>query len=98
MKKILFLVYILFFSLAPAPSFGSESIQASSGTVVECADTEQSASSDNGKNTELASRCCKRCSTGKPCGNSCIARNKTCHQPPGCACSTDEGDGVFGAG
>lgn len=30
--------------------------------------------------------CCKRCSNGKPCGDSCIARSKTCHKPPGCAC------------
>lgn len=30
--------------------------------------------------------CCKVCSKGKACGNSCIARNKTCHQPRGCAC------------
>jgi beta-lactamase superfamily II metal-dependent hydrolase len=32
--------------------------------------------------------CCRVCTTGKPCGNSCIASNLTCHQPPGCACST----------
>ena len=32
------------------------------------------------------SQCCKHCSAGKPCGNSCISRNNTCHQPPGCAC------------
>ena len=31
--------------------------------------------------------CCKICSKGKACGNSCIARNLTCHQPPGCACN-----------
>jgi hypothetical protein len=30
--------------------------------------------------------CCKRCRTGIPCGNSCIAADKTCRQPPGCAC------------
>src|SRR5207237_7661081 len=30
--------------------------------------------------------CCKHCSTGKPCGNSCISISFTCHQPPGCAC------------
>ncbi len=30
--------------------------------------------------------CCKHCSAGKPCGDSCIARNKTCHVGPGCAC------------
>lgn len=30
--------------------------------------------------------CCKVCSKGKACGNSCISRSYTCHQPPGCAC------------
>jgi len=24
--------------------------------------------------------------TCKACGNSCISRSYTCHQPPGCAC------------
>jgi len=31
-------------------------------------------------------QCCKVCKRGKPCGNSCIARNKICRKPPGCAC------------
>jgi len=30
--------------------------------------------------------CCKVCTVGKACGNSCISRSYTCHQPPGCAC------------
>jgi hypothetical protein len=30
--------------------------------------------------------CCKYCSKGKPCGDTCISRNKTCHVGPGCAC------------
>jgi hypothetical protein len=30
--------------------------------------------------------CCKVCTKGKACGNSCIAADKNCHQPPGCAC------------
>ena len=30
--------------------------------------------------------CCRVCRTGKPCGNSCIARNKTCRTFGGCAC------------
>lgn len=30
--------------------------------------------------------CCKRCSAGQPCGDSCISRSKQCHRPPGCAC------------
>ncbi len=31
--------------------------------------------------------CCKVCTTGKACGNSCIASTDTCTQPPGCACN-----------
>ena len=34
----------------------------------------------------IGAACCKVCSTGKACGNSCISRTKTCHKPPGCAC------------
>jgi len=34
-----------------------------------------------------ASRCCKVCTKGKACGNSCIAAWKNCHQPKGCACN-----------
>ena len=34
----------------------------------------------------LAATCCKVCRKGKACGDSCIARAKTCHQPVGCAC------------
>lgn len=30
--------------------------------------------------------CCKHCDKGKPCGDTCIARNRTCNSPPGCAC------------
>lgn len=30
--------------------------------------------------------CCKTCTKGKACGDSCIAKNKDCHQPAGCAC------------
>lgn len=33
-----------------------------------------------------AGGCCRICSTGKACGNSCIARSKTCHKGKGCAC------------
>ncbi|HSC87553.1 MAG TPA: hypothetical protein VLC09_09800 [Polyangiaceae bacterium] len=33
-----------------------------------------------------AAACCKVCSAGKACGDSCISRQKTCHKAPGCAC------------
>lgn len=37
-------------------------------------------------NTELSEQCCKVCRKGKACGDSCIAKDKTCHVGPGCAC------------
>lgn len=36
--------------------------------------------------SELKASCCKRCSKGKACGDSCIARDKTCRKGAGCAC------------
>lgn len=33
-----------------------------------------------------ARECCKHCTTGCPCGDSCISCSKTCHEGPGCAC------------
>lgn len=36
---------------------------------------------------ELAQKsCCKRCTKGQPCGNTCISKNATCRSAPGCAC------------
>lgn len=31
--------------------------------------------------------CCVRCTSSKPCGNSCIAFDKTCNVGAGCACA-----------
>jgi hypothetical protein len=36
--------------------------------------------------THPAQSCCKVCSVGKACGNTCISRDKNCHVGPGCAC------------
>jgi len=30
--------------------------------------------------------CCKICTRGKACGNTCISRDKVCHVGRGCAC------------
>jgi hypothetical protein len=32
--------------------------------------------------------CCKKCSAGKACGDSCISRDKKCHKGKGCACDS----------
>jgi hypothetical protein len=34
----------------------------------------------------VAQQCCKICTTGKACGDTCIARDKTCRVGAGCAC------------
>ena len=39
---------------------------------------------NNGNASE--SKCCKVCTKGKPCGDTCIPQDKTCHVGPGCAC------------
>lgn len=43
--------------------------------------------SSSGTENPPRSGCCKICSTGKACGNSCISRRYTCHVGPGCACN-----------
>lgn len=37
-----------------------------------------------------ADECCRVCSAGKACGNSCIQASKTCHKGRGCACNEAE--------
>jgi hypothetical protein len=37
-----------------------------------------------------ADQCCKVCSKGKACGNTCIRRSYECHVGRGCACNADE--------
>jgi hypothetical protein len=34
----------------------------------------------------LDAECCKVCTKGKPCGDTCISQDKTCNVGPGCAC------------
>jgi len=33
------------------------------------------------------SDCCRVCTTGKACGDSCIPQSSTCTVGPGCACN-----------
>jgi hypothetical protein len=37
-----------------------------------------------------ADQCCKICSKGKACGNTCIRRSYDCNKGRGCACNADE--------
>lgn len=35
---------------------------------------------------QAQNRCCKHCTKGQPCGNTCISSKAKCKSPPGCAC------------
>jgi len=39
--------------------------------------------------SQLADTCCKNCSAGPACGDTCIAGGSTCSQPEGCACGAN---------
>ncbi len=42
---------------------------------------------EHGQSIETESQsCCRVCTDSQACGDSCISWDKTCHQPPGCAC------------
>lgn len=38
------------------------------------------------RSAPAALACCKVCTIGKACGDTCISRDKTCHVGQGCAC------------
>jgi beta-lactamase superfamily II metal-dependent hydrolase len=35
----------------------------------------------------VSPNCCRTCTVGQACGNSCISRRYQCRRPPGCACN-----------
>ena len=35
---------------------------------------------------DMSAACCRVCTQGKACGDTCIAKEYECHQAPGCAC------------
>ena len=65
-------IALLGFAAAPGPA-----LSASGESAADCV----------AYSVELTPReCCKICRKGKACGDSCIARDKKCNEPPGCAC------------
>jgi hypothetical protein len=74
----------------PSPSFNAEA-QAADATLQALYATSTALSISIGSlptSAPSAPRaCCKICTKGIACGNSCISASKTCHQPPGCACN-----------
>lgn len=81
----------------PSPPPPVTIVQEASVTTVERRWTESSSSleftplaptprSAPAPSSPAPSRCCRTCHSGRACGNTCIAANRECHTPPGCAC------------
>jgi hypothetical protein len=47
---------------------------------------QQPALSDMREAPQVAQACCKHCTKGQPCGNTCISAKAKCKTAPGCAC------------
>jgi hypothetical protein len=70
-----------------AASLGDEPQAARPLPAIEARSEPDSSASGQVDAPAPAAGCCKVCTRGKACGNSCIARYENCHQPPGCACN-----------
>ena len=73
---------------AKADSCANPRFSRDGGLDLECvADLTRPGDCDN-------TRCCKICDRGKACGDTCIARNRTCRKGRGCACNGRIGRGT----
>lgn len=80
---------LLTFSLLSCFAFGENSAPSNNPDLqfLELSSTkehERTNFSQNGEKIYLG--CCKVCTTGCACGNSCISCSYNCTKPPGCAC------------
>ncbi len=86
MKRIACAILFALLLSVPSLAAGCEPVAAAEacGKIAAAADAPATAATV--ANELVAAACCKLCSKGKACGDSCISRAKTCHKPPGCAC------------
>jgi hypothetical protein len=63
----------------------SQTVESPSDLEFEPASKDTS-SSESPSSVEPARSCCKVCTKGCPCGDSCISCSKVCRKGPGCAC------------
>ena len=73
---------ILVFLLLLSTSANAQEIKAFDSQVLNPANT----LTEKLSNKDMLSQCCKVCTKGCPCGNTCISCSKDCHVGPGCAC------------
>lgn len=99
MRRLLPLIVLLSLAVVSAPSWSQDTSASGSGATEQSLDLaasgalnvadnclEVSEEDTNADGVEAKKKCCKICTKGKACGDTCIARSKTCHKGPGCAC------------
>ena len=79
------LTFILAFIALPAMAANMSPLQ-TPGVALSGAPTDRLLDLLNPTMPALDAACCKFCSKGQPCGDTCISRDYTCNTPPGCAC------------
>lgn len=88
MKTLVYAITICLFALSGATT-AAEPARVEKAELAEilaaAVDSTNSPLESNGKKL-IAAKCCKVCTNGKPCGDTCIAQEKVCHVGPGCAC------------
>lgn len=79
----------------PQPALAVRAAESAPGLLIACASWQTepailALAQPMAKTCIPASKCCKVCSTGKACGDSCISRRYTCRKGRGCACDAAE--------
>lgn len=92
MRYLLLLLTLMAFGFAHADSNPDKNGVAPNIETSVTIDDQTNCASPDGSllaNSLLADskKCCKVCKKGKACGDSCIAKSKTCTKDPGCACN-----------
>lgn len=77
---------LLLVSAAPPPTGAA----VAETEVNRAADVSDAAQADQSSNCIERSACCKICTKGKACGDTCIRASYTCHKGRGCACDAEE--------
>jgi hypothetical protein len=85
-SSLLLAAAVIVFSVMPTSAFDLADMSARPSPFPVQSDVSQSTVPDVLAQFLISDACCKHCSTGYACGNSCISRSKQCHKGRGCAC------------
>jgi hypothetical protein len=86
MKRIVLLLTLCLAALSISSADEHEPAPEPDVSVLELLRKTRNSTPMMGQTIDAQGYCCKVCTTGKACGDTCIARDKVCHVGPGCAC------------